>query len=150
HVAGLPAEELAVDPEVAGLFLRERGVDEARAHRRAERRSVHAAEVIALPAAAVIREAMTAVLVAQRHQLARDLFDGGLPLDRLERSIASPAQRRAQSIGVVLIPIEARRLLTDVTPGRRMCVVADDAGQLAVLDGDLEPAVLRAEDARGD
>ena len=60
-VAGLAAEHVAVDPEVAGLLLRERVEDIARTERPQERLGIGAAGVVALAATAIEREALAAV-----------------------------------------------------------------------------------------
>ena len=67
-VAGLAAEHVAVDPEVAGLLLRQRVEDMARAERAQHRIRVGAAGVIALAAAAIEREAVAAVAIDQLAQ----------------------------------------------------------------------------------
>ena len=89
RVAARAAEELAVDPELAGLLLRERVRHVAHAERRARGRAVGAAEVVPLPAAAVVEDRRAAVLVADRAQALGDLGDGGVPVDRLERPVGA-------------------------------------------------------------
>ena len=56
RVAGLVAEQAAVDPEVAGLLLRQRVVGEAAAHRGQQLPAVRATEVVALARPADERE----------------------------------------------------------------------------------------------
>ena len=62
--AGVPAVEVRVDPCLAGLLLRQRIRPVARADRLEERAAVGAAEVVALPAAAVVEDLVAAVGVA--------------------------------------------------------------------------------------
>ena len=52
-VAGLAAEHVAIDPEIAGFFLRKGVEDAARTQRAQQSTGVGAAGVVALPAAAV-------------------------------------------------------------------------------------------------
>ena len=60
--AGVAAVELRVDPALAGLLLGQRARAVARAERLQEGAAVGAAEVVALPAAAVVEDRLAAVL----------------------------------------------------------------------------------------
>ena len=60
-MARLIAEQFAVDPEAAGLFLCEGRINVTRPHGHAQRSAVRPAEMVALPAAAVIGERVAAV-----------------------------------------------------------------------------------------
>ena len=59
---------------------------------------VGAAEVVALPAAAVVEDRLAAVLVAHRARPRGDLGDRRVPVDLLERAVGAPAQRRRQPV----------------------------------------------------
>ena len=87
------AIELPVDPELPGLLLRERVRRVDRAERRTRRPPVRAAEVVPLPASAVIEDGVAAVGVAHGSELLRDLADRRVPIDLLERPIGAPPQR---------------------------------------------------------
>src|SRR6185295_17013749 len=148
RMAGLPAEQPPVDPEVAGLLLRQRGIVIARPHRLDEAMAVHAAQVVPLAAAAVIRQRPPAVRVADRRELPGDLPDRRLPRDPLERAVRPPAQRRVEAVGVVLVIVETRRLLAEITLGARMPFIAADPRDPLAVELDLDAAIERAEDAR--
>jgi len=149
RMAELIAVEPPVHPEVAGLLLRE-GVEVfGRAEHVAERQEVRAAEVVALSAAAVERERLAAVLGPDRVQTGRDLGERGVPQDRLVRSVGTAPKRRRQAIGVVAVPLETLRLLTEIPLRARVRAVAAHACDLAPLGRDLEAAVHVTEDAEG-
>ena len=86
-VTARTAEQLAVDPELTGLLLGECVRRVADAERRARRPAVPAAEVVALPAAAVEEDLVAAVLGDDVLEALRDLGDRGVPVDRLERAV---------------------------------------------------------------
>ena len=121
------AEHLPVHPELAGLLLRQR----ARAERRAERGpgggGVRAAEVVPLPAAAVVEDRRAAVGVAHVGEAGGDLADRGVPVDLLEGAVGPAAQRRGEAVRTVLVVVEAQRLLARVAVRRGMGLVAADA-----------------------
>src|SRR6185436_18481133 len=89
RVAELITVEPPVHPEVTGLPLRERVEALVRAERVAERQEARAAEVVALPAATVEREGLTAVLGADRVQAGGDLGERRLPRDRFVRTVGA-------------------------------------------------------------
>ena len=113
-VAGLAAEQVAVDPEIAGLFLRQRVEDVARAERAQHRLGIGAAGMVALAAAAIERKALAAVTVDDGAQLRRDLGNRGVPVDRLEAAVGAPAQRRGQPVAVMRIEGDPRGLVAEI------------------------------------
>ena len=87
------AQHPADHPELAGLLLREGAGAVLDPERRLRRTGVGAAEVVPLPAAAVVEDRLAAVGVADRAEPLRDLGDRGVPVDLLERAVAAAAQR---------------------------------------------------------
>src|SRR4030095_14228023 len=77
------AEHQAVDPRLASLLLRDRAGPEFHAEGALRRRAVEAAEVVALPAAAVVQDRLAAVGVPDGGQAVGDFGDGGVPVDLL-------------------------------------------------------------------
>ena len=127
RVAARPAEELTVDPELAGLLLRERvrRVDDA--ERARGRAAVAAAEVVALPAAAVIEDRLAAVRVADRRRGAA--ATSAIAVSQSISSNVPSARRRSgrrQPVAAVLVVVEAQRLLARVALRRRVGLVAAD------------------------
>ena len=127
-VTARAAEQLTVDPELAGLLLRQRVRHVADAERGARRRRIRAAEVVGLPAAAVVEDRLAAVLVADRAQpLRRSRAIGGVPVDRLERAVrpARAAGRRAgrgrSGSGRAAAPSRTRSRASAGWPCRRGC-----------------------------
>src|SRR5947209_5863635 len=102
-MAARAAEELAVDPELARLLLREcvRGVH--RPEGRPRRPRVCPAEVVPLPAAAVVEDRLAAVRVADAGEAGGDLADRGLPVDLLEAAVRAAAERRGEPVAPVLV-----------------------------------------------
>ena len=148
-VTARAAEQLTVDPRLAGLLLCERVRHVADAERGAGRRRIRAAEVVALAAAAVVEDRLAAVLVADRAQPRGDLAHGGVPVDLLEGAVRAAAQRCREAVAGVLVVVEALRLLARVAVRARTGLVAAHAHDAAVGDLHLDPAVEAAEDARG-
>src|SRR6202040_3883378 len=91
-VTGLTAEHMAVDPEVAGLLLRQRVEDIARTERAQERVGIGAAGVVALPATAIERQALAAVPVDQVSHPPGDLGNRDVPRDRIESAVGATTQ----------------------------------------------------------
>lgn len=91
------AEQVAVDPEVAGLLLRQRVEVPRRVHPLQQRRAVGAAGVVALATAADVGERAgppgRGVGVPDRVQLHGDLGERGVPVDGLVRAVGPPSQR---------------------------------------------------------
>ena len=114
------AEQLAVDPELAGLLLGERVRGVADAERGARRAAVAAAEVVALAAAAVVEDRVAAVGVADARRSA-----AATSAIAVSQSIASnvPSARRRSGVvrrcAAVLVVVEAQRLLARVALATR-------------------------------
>ena len=134
RVAAGPAEQLAVDPELARLLLGQGVGAVADAERVARRRAVAAAEVVALAAAAVEEDRRAAVGVDDVTEAGGDLGDGRVPVDRLERAVGPPAQRRGQAVRTVLVVVEAQGLLARVALGGRVGLVAADPSDRRPVD----------------
>ncbi len=92
-VAILRAEQMTIDPEVAGLLLRECVGEVRRAHRAHQRNCKWTARNIALPSAAVKRERIAAVCRADALQTFRDLANRRVPANRLEAAVTASSQR---------------------------------------------------------
>jgi hypothetical protein len=86
--------------------------------------------VVTLAAAAVVENGIPAVRVAYVCQTRGDLADRGSPVDRFERPVGAPAQRLRQSVGIVLVVVEAMRFLAGVALGDRMPLVSAQANQM--------------------
>ncbi len=147
-VAARLAEELTVDPELAGLLLGEGVGGVLDAEGGAGGRAVAAAEVVALAAAAVEEDLLAAVLVDHVLEASRDLGDGGVPVDRFERAVRAAPHRAGEAVRAVLVVVEAERLLTRVALAGRVRLVAADPLDRRSVELDLDPAVDRAQDAR--
>ena len=166
HVApDVGPQELAVDPELAGLLLGQRVRAVAAPERVHGGRPVGAAEVVPLPATAEVEDALATMGVAHRRQPTGDLANGGVPVDHLEAAVGAPAQRMGHPLTAgrhagpighgsatgVLVVVEAERLLARVALRRRMALVASDAleppGVLERPQAHLDAAVAFAEDA---
>ena len=146
------AEHLAHHQHLAGLLLRDGVRLEPNTERALGRRAIGAAEMVALPAAAVVDDRLAAMGVANRRQPLGDLANGGVPVDLLEGSVGSSAQRAQQPLtATVLVVVEAERLLAGVALRRRVGLVATDPfeGPPVGSQADLDPAVALAQDAGG-
>src|SRR4051812_49714955 len=80
RVARLAAEHVAIDPEVAGFFLRKGIKDAARTQRTQQSAGVGTAGVVALPASAIKSDAPAAIFVDDVSQPLRDFCDRHVPL----------------------------------------------------------------------
>ena len=147
-VATRLAEELAIDPELAGLLLRQRVRCVHRAKRRPRSATVPAAQVIPLAAAAVVENRLATVLVAHRGESLSHLGDRRVPVDLLERAIGATTHRRSQPVASVLVMIQTMRLLACIALRAGMLLVAAHLGDPPALGLDLEPAIDAAENAR--
>src|SRR6185295_14770013 len=107
--------------------LRERTRAVAGPERLQRRAGVRAAEVVPLPASAVIEDRLAAVRVPDRREPRRDFPDRGVPVDLLERAVGTPPQWRRQPVRPVLVVVDAERLVARVAARRRMRLVAADA-----------------------
>ena len=88
---------------------------------------VRAAEVVALPAAAVVDDRLAAVGVTDLAEPGGDLADRRVPVDLLERAVGAPPQRVQDPLAAaVLVVVEPQRLLARVALRRRMGLVATD------------------------
>jgi hypothetical protein len=87
--------------------------------------------VVTLAAAAVVQDLVAAVARPQVDEPGGDLADGGVPVDRLEASVGSPAQRRVEAVARRLVEVEALRLLAEVAARDRVVAVALDLDQVA-------------------
>jgi hypothetical protein len=103
--------------------------------------------MIALAASAVVHDGRAAVLVADAAQALRHAGDRRVPIDLLVAAVAAAAERRRETMRVVLIVVEAHRLVAGVALRGRMSLVAPDADEMSVLHLDLDAAVALAEDA---
>ncbi|MBB4661263.1 hypothetical protein BDZ31_000836 [Conexibacter arvalis] len=146
--ARVAAVEVGVDEALAHLLLRQRARAVSRPERRHHRAGVGAAEVVALPAAAVVEDRLAAVLVADGRQPRRDLGDRRLPVDLLEAAVGPAPQRARQPVAAVLVVVEPQRLVAGVTLRGGVGAVAADAREAAAVELHLDPAVALAEDAR--
>ena len=142
-------EKHVIDPELAGLFLGQGVGAEYRSKRAPRRRTVTAAQMIALPAAAVIEDARAAVSVAHALEASRDLANSGVPVDFLEGAVWASTQRRGQAVPAVLVVVNPLRLLASVTLRGHVIAISTDARDVAPVELYLDPAVNAAQDANG-
>ncbi|CCE12270.1 hypothetical protein BRAS3843_990029 [Bradyrhizobium sp. STM 3843] len=140
-VAGLAAEHVAVDPEIAGLLLRQRVENRADPERPQHGVRIGAAGVVALPAAAIERDALATVLLHDIAQAHCDLPNRGIPVDLLEAAVGAAPERRGQAVLVTRIVGNARRLVADVTLRFRVLTVAAHLRDAAVLDQHLDATI---------
>ena len=133
-VAGLAAEHVAVDPEIAGLLLRQRVEDMPRAERAQKRVGIGAAGVIALAAAAIERKALAAVAIDHLAQPRRRSPQIAVShVDRVEPAVGASAQRRGQPVAVMRVVGNARRLVAEITLRFRVVAVAAHLGDPALV-----------------
>ena len=146
-VARHRAEELSVDPELAGFFLGKRVRGVLHAESLTGGSGVAAGQMVALAAAAVIEDRLTAVLVADLRQTGGDFADRRVPVDLLVGAVGTSPHRAREPVRVVLIVVEAECLLAGVALTDRVVLVASDAGERATVVGefDLDTAVDAAE-----
>ena len=97
-VAARPAEQLPVDPELAGLLLGERVRVVADTERRTERAAVPTTEMVALAAAAVEEDLVAAVFVDDVLEPRGHLRDRGVPRDLLEGPVVPAPQRGGETV----------------------------------------------------
>src|SRR5690606_6666 len=126
---GVVAVHPVVHPELPGLLLGERAGAVPRPERPHQRPAVRAAEVVALSAAAVIEDRLTARGVAYREQPLGDLGDRRVPVDAFEGAVRAAAQRVGEAVRAVLIVVEPQRLLAGVALGGRVRLVTPDPGE---------------------
>ena len=110
----LMTEHLCVDPEFAGFFLRQGIGAIAAAQNRAGCNGKSAGQVIALAAAAVIKNLVPAVLVPNGGEAIHDLPAGLIPWNGRKAAIGLPLQGCGYPIPAVLVVVQARRFLTEV------------------------------------
>ncbi len=108
------AEHLALHPEFAGLFLRQRVGAVLHAERLQRGVAIGTTEVIALTTATVIEDGLAAPARLDRLQALRDFADGDIPADRLIAAVGLAAHRRGDPVGAILVVIHALRLLAHV------------------------------------
>ena len=147
--SGVPAVEVRVDPRLAGFLLRQRIGPVARTERLEERAAVGAAEMVTLPAAAVVEDLVAAVRVADVLEARGDLGDRGVPVDFLVAAVGPSTHRGRQPAAVVLVVIEPQRLVAGVALRCRVFLVTADLGELAAFELHDDAAVAFAQDARG-
>ncbi len=118
---GSRAEHLALHPELAGLLLRQRVGAILHAERLQRRIAICATQMVSLSAAAVVEDALAAVLRADRCSSFCAISRMAVrPVDRLVRSVGPPAHRRAQAVRAVLVVVQPLRLLAHVALRDRM------------------------------
>src|SRR5437867_3241371 len=127
----MPAVEGQVDEELAALLLGQGEGAELRAEAGVEGQAVGAAEVVSLPAGAVVEDRLAAVAVDDARERGGDLGDGRVPVDLLVRPVRPPPQRGRQAVPAVLVVVEPERLLTGVALGGRVRLVTPDAFEAA-------------------
>src|SRR3954452_5239257 len=147
--AGVAAVEVGVDPRLAGLLLGERVRAVVRTKHLEERAAVRAAKMVALPAAAVVEDLVTAVGVGDALEARRDLRNCGVPVDFLIATIWASAHGRGQPVAVVLVVIQPQRLVAGVALRGGMVLVATDLGEVTAVELHDDAAVALAEDACG-
>ena len=148
-VAKLAAKQAAVHPDVAGFFLGQGRVDEPAAHGGQHLAAVHAAPVVALPAAAHEGKRRPAVLPFHLVELLRDFTQRGVPADAGKRAIGLALKRVAQAVVVVLVIFEPGRFLADVALADGVLLIAPDFGKFPVLNVGLQAAVTGTQRAGG-
>ena len=111
--------------------------------------AVPAAEVVPLAPAAVVEDRLAAMCVAYGGESIGDLTNRRLPVDLLERSVGSLAQRCEQPIAAVLVVVQAQCLFAGVPLRGRVGLVAADAleGVPVGPETDLDAAVALTQDA---
>src|SRR5271155_2194088 len=133
-----------VHPELAGLFLRKGVGTEYRSKGAPRRRSVTAAQMIALSATTVIEDARTAIGVTHTLESGGDLANGGVPVNFLEGAIRASPKRRGQAIPAVLVVVNPLCLLASITLRGHVIAISTDARDVPSVELYLDPAVNAA------
>ncbi len=147
--AGVPSVQVCIHPGFAGLLLRQRVGPVPRAERFEERAAVGTAEMIALPAAAVVEDLVPTVVVGDSPKPVGDLRNRGVPIDFLVTAVGAAPHRGAQPGRVVLVEVQPQRLIAGVAGRGGMGLVAPDLRQMTALGLYDDAAVALAQDAGG-
>jgi hypothetical protein len=107
-------EHLALHPKLAGFFLRQCIRAPGLAQGLEKGVGVHAAQMVALAATAVVDDAFVAVPGTDGLELVGDFANRHLPRDGLIAAIWTPAHRRSKSVSAILIEVEPLRLFAQV------------------------------------
>ena len=79
--------------------------------------------MISLSATAIEGQALVAVGISQGHQFGRNFCNCGIPGNSFEVTIGGSSQRLIQSVGMVLVVIQLRRLLAHIPGADRITFV---------------------------
>src|SRR5689334_21088503 len=101
--------------------------------------------MVALPAAAIERDALPAMAVAQFTQARRNLGDRHVPPDLFEAALRAPAQRRGEAIAMMGIEGNASRLVAEITFRFQIVAVAANLADALAFDQHLDAAIDVAE-----
>ena len=107
--------------------------------------------MIALTATAIVENFIAAVGIADGPEAFHNLSGCGIPVNFFEGAVSASAKRRGNAIFAVLIVIEARCLLTQVSLRGWMIFIASDPHNLATLSASglhFDAAIEFAQDAR--
>ena len=150
RVAPRTTEQLAVDPELTRLLLGERvrAVDAARARRGSLRRTRRRGGS-PVPHRRSRRSTSRRAPRLIATGTCRDLRDRRVPVDLLEGPVLTATERRGQPAVLVLVVVEAQRLLARVALRSGMRLVAADPLEATPVEPHLDPAVDAAQDAGG-
>ena len=147
--ACVAAVQMRIDPRFARFLLRQRIGTVARPEGLQECAAIGSAQMVALPAAAIVEDLVSTVGVADVLESFGDLDNRCVPVDLLVASVCPSSHRRGQPGAVVLVVVQPQRLVAGVALRTRMLLVAPDAGQRAILDLHDDAAVAFAQDACG-
>ena len=111
HIA---AEHAVHHPAPAGLFLPQSIGFILDAKRRHHRPRIGAAQMIALPTAAIAENLVTPMLVTDRGELGSDFADRGIPINRFKAPIGAATQGGCQSITAMNMIIELQGLVAGI------------------------------------
>ena len=102
----LHAKHATVDPEAACLFLRKRAIEVACLTGDTKGARIRAVEVVALTSTAELRDGVTAMRVANRHELFGDFRNRGIPGDFFEGPVVAASQWLCQALRMVLVVVQ--------------------------------------------
>ena len=107
--------------------------------------------MIALTATAIVENFVAAVGITDGPEAFHDLSGCGIPVNFLKGAVSASAKRRGNAIFAVLVVIEARCLLTQISLRGWMILIASDPHNLATLSASglhFDAAIEFAQDAR--
>jgi hypothetical protein len=113
-VAGLAAEHMTVDPEIAGLLLRQGVEDATRTQCAQECIGIRTSGMVALTSTAIKGDALAPMFVDEAPHPLGDFPDRHVPFDFVKAPVGTTTQRGLEAVLVVGIEGNTRRLVAEI------------------------------------